>query len=718
VYAGKKVAAMSSVEDVSHSLAYINLNKFVLGSKSTAAAGEKKFILCNVSGIVRPRQIVAIMGLSGSGKTTMLQVLSGRTPLNVSGEVYIGGLRYSKAMRRSLAFVLQEDCFLPSPYLTPRDHLLFSAFVRLPSTMTAEDKIASVDRVVETLSIQACQHNPLLLASGGEKRRVSIGIELLTNPRALLIDEGTTGLDSAAAAAFIKTLRSLAISSNLPIILTIHQPSTSVFYSFDNVIFLAVGGRVAYSGPPNMCMQYFSRCGYSPLPSVRDYNPADFCLEVLSKSKEDVNDVTNPPPFCVAKTSNSIAVPPIEEEIGESKEEEEEEEEKEELHGDMGVTFRAPQEVLTEMWDNDADAREAKQALIAYKCGLSELVRVGEEKWEVSADGTITINSPIAPFSPSISEEDAAAATTAAGATAAATEARRLATAYPSSYHQQYMALLRRGIRSSKSSTIGILNTGQSIIIAVLVGLVWFQVPLLESRVVDISGFLFFLIAYWFFTGLFYGLLEFLPERVTLKREREAGMYHLSAYFFAKSTASLPVRLFLPTLFYAVAYPMCISSFTAVQFIAIWGLLLLSCLTGESIGLFIGTLTDDYEVAISVATLVTLGMMLLGGFYVRLIPSFLMWLKYTSAFRYVYNAMMQVQFSFGLPIKCQGGASIAICRGRDYGSPLSGEEVLAFLGVGNSSLLFNIGILVLMFLFFRIASYLSLRFIQFNVGRK
>jgi ABC-type multidrug transport system ATPase subunit len=232
-----------------------NLNKFVELNESKS----KKQILFDVNGVAKPGDMIALMGPSGSGKTTLLNVLGGRALANLTGEVLINNVKYRKSMRRTIAYVLQEDIFYMN--LTVRQQLYFTSNLRLPDSLSQEKKKEVVDHVIKTLRIDRCADTKILLISGtisfytvctsvpaaptsltyfirtyfdlytgGEKKRCNIGTELLTNPSILLLDEPTSGLDSTAANALVNTLRDLA-EEKMTIITSIHQPSSKVSFA-------------------------------------------------------------------------------------------------------------------------------------------------------------------------------------------------------------------------------------------------------------------------------------------------------------------------------------------------------------------------------------------------------------------------------------------------------------------------------------------------------
>lgn len=250
----------------------------------------EKEILHGVSGAVAPGEVLAMMGPSGSGKTTLINLLGGRIQHNVSGSITYNDQPYTKALKRRIGFVTQDDVLFPN--LTVRETLTYAALLRLPSTLTKQQKEERAREVVYELGLERCQDTIIGGAfvrgiSGGERKRVCIGHEILTDPSLLFLDEPTSGLDSTTALRIIQLLHDIA-EAGRTIVTTIHQPSSRLFHKFDKLILLGEGHSI-YFGKASSATEYFSSIGCSPVITM---NPGDFLLDLANGN---VNDVSIPP---------------------------------------------------------------------------------------------------------------------------------------------------------------------------------------------------------------------------------------------------------------------------------------------------------------------------------------------------------------------------------------------------------------------------------------
>ncbi|KAM5584633.1 ABC transporter G family member 15 [Rosa sericea] len=267
-------------EDVS-----VVLPNFGIGNSTNG--GHTRRLLDGLTGIAEPGRIMAIMGPSGSGKSTLLDALAGRLSRNVvmTGNVLLNGkktrLDYGVA-----AYVTQENVLLGT--LTVRETITYSAHLRLPTSLTKQEVNDIVDATITDMGLQDCAHRlignwHLRGISGGEKKRLSIALEILTKPRLLFLDEPTSGLDSAAAFFIVQTLRYIA-KDGRTVISSIHQPSSEVFALFDDLVLLS-SGQTVYSGQAKMAVEFFAKAGV-PCPSRR--NPSDHFLRCINSDFDKV----------------------------------------------------------------------------------------------------------------------------------------------------------------------------------------------------------------------------------------------------------------------------------------------------------------------------------------------------------------------------------------------------------------------------------------------
>ncbi|KAH9331658.1 hypothetical protein KI387_003766 [Taxus chinensis] len=246
---------------------------------------SENIILNGISGMVCPGEILAILGHSGSGKTSLLNVLGGRVDAKLSGTVRINGKPFVKPMKRMIGFVTQDDVLYP--HLTVRETLLYAAILRLPKTLSRNDKEEQVESIIQELGLSKCRNTMIGGGiSGGERKRVSIGHELLLNPSLLLLDEPTSGLDSTTAYRTMCVLQKLASTTRRTIVITIHQPSSRLYHMFHKLILLSHGNSI-YFGQPSQALDYFSSIGFSPAFAV---NPADFLLDLTNGIVSSVSE--------------------------------------------------------------------------------------------------------------------------------------------------------------------------------------------------------------------------------------------------------------------------------------------------------------------------------------------------------------------------------------------------------------------------------------------
>ncbi|KAF9307888.1 hypothetical protein BG003_011923 [Podila horticola] len=245
---------------------------------------------------LKPGQVCIVLGGSGSGKTTLLSAIAGRmnTPdVIISGSIRCNGIKAKKFWNDGSIGYLQQRDFL-MPFLTVRETLTYAAHLRLPRTMSSQHKKELVELVLIEMGLKDCvdmrigdpgggEHGSggIRGISGGERRRVSAAVQLLTNPKMLLCDEVTSGLDSFSSFEVMKSFTKLAKSSQKTIVISIHQPRSEIFKlltEYDNQMVLLSRGDVVYSGPVNSVLPWFESLGIGSCPI--GVNPLDFLLDL------------------------------------------------------------------------------------------------------------------------------------------------------------------------------------------------------------------------------------------------------------------------------------------------------------------------------------------------------------------------------------------------------------------------------------------------------
>ncbi|KAL4799196.1 ABC-2 type transporter-domain-containing protein [Aspergillus venezuelensis] len=246
--------------------------------------GQKKQLLDQVFGFVKPGNLVALMGCSGAGKTTLLDVLAQRKDSGeVHGSILIDGRPQGISFQRLTGYCEQMD--VHESTATVREALIFSAFLRQPASAPEEEKVAYVDHIIDLLELYDIRDALIGVPGAGlsieQRKRVTLGVELVAKPTLLFLDEPTSGLDGQSAYNIIRFLRKL-VDGGQAVLCTIHQPSAVLFDAFDSLLLLAKGGKMAYFGETGQdstkVLSYFAKNG---APCDPETNPAEHIVEVI-----------------------------------------------------------------------------------------------------------------------------------------------------------------------------------------------------------------------------------------------------------------------------------------------------------------------------------------------------------------------------------------------------------------------------------------------------
>eukprot|EP01018_Ginkgo_biloba_P004087 Gb_05443 [translate_table: standard] len=278
------------------SIAFDDINYYVdmpAEMKEQGVTEDRLQLLRNVSGAFRPGVLTALVGVSGAGKTTLMDVLAGRkTGGYIEGSISISGYpKNQETFARISGYCEQND--IHSPYVTVYESLVYSAWLRLAADVDADTRKLFVDEVMELVELNPLRDSLVGLPgvtglSTEQRKRLTIAVELVANPSIIFMDEPTSGLDARAAAIVMRTVRN-TVDTGRTVVCTIHQPSIDIFEAFDELFLMKRGGQAIYAGPlgrhSHKLVEYFE--AVEGVPKIIDgYNPATWMLEVTSVAVE------------------------------------------------------------------------------------------------------------------------------------------------------------------------------------------------------------------------------------------------------------------------------------------------------------------------------------------------------------------------------------------------------------------------------------------------
>ncbi|KAF9437117.1 ATP-binding cassette sub- G member 2 [Entomortierella beljakovae] len=660
-----------------------------------------KEVLRQVSGIVKPGQIMAIMGASGAGKTSLLDILARRNKSGiVSGDIYVNGKTISsRKYKRVVGYVDQEDTLMPT--LTVYETILYSALLRLPRTMSFEAKRFRVMETMSELGILGIKDMRIGASgqrsiSGGEKRRVSIACELVTSPSILFLDEPTSGLDSYNAFNVVECLVTLAKNYNRTVVCTIHQPRSNIFAMFDQLVLMAKG-QLVYSGETRKLFGHFSSLGHK---CPQGYNMADYMIDLTmytghgqarsnqlsrissddSSDNDDLfdNDMSNSrsaiPDHSINSTPQFTRVPSI---IDDS-----------------------------HLWESELESREQdtprsnrwNETTSRSSAGRDTAVGIDPVSSRTSDSGTRREPSDGENLEPGahleslfngyrqshiLSEIDQQIEFAVQGGPVI--EDNGIAgSIYDDSNNDKSVSTFQRADRWSQFKILAdrtlknvyrdpmlmLSHYCMSIFLGLLCGALFYKVTN------DIPGFQNRMGVFFFMCALFgFSCLSILPsfaqERILFVRERANGYYSPFTYYLSKVMFDIvPLRVIPPMLMGLIIYNMVGLVDGWTEFGKFFLVVVLFNFTASGVCLMIGIICQEVGVANLMSSLVMLFSMLFGGLLLNKdsIPESLSWLQKLSFFNFAFEALLVneitflqlIQKEFGLEIDVPGAAILTI----------------------------------------------------------
>lgn len=609
-------------------------------------------VVSGCSGYAQAGQVIGILGPSGCGKTTLLGVLAGSSlelgaSAEARGSVLIDGM--TPTSRQQVAFVPQEDTLLPT--LTVTECIRYSALLRLPRDMPLGEVHRRVDAVLSELGLRHVADSPIgggagiRGVSGGERRRVTIGMELVTNPGILVLDEPTSGLDSYTALTLVRLLRHLAMGDRV-VIASLHQPSKDIFHSLDQV-YLMGHGRLLYSGTPGDAESVLAACG---VPCPKETAIAEHMLKVAS-SAEDIRAVlmhqqhgAGSDGASTSAVSNEAS--PVTATVSSFIQEEEDDEEK--------------------SIESGCDLETVTLASGVHVGGHRKEKEKGRmEKNKVGGGGGYRRQGGGAPV-----------------------------TTPPAAGFWRQLAVMfwRSLVDIVRNPTLLVLHVTIATVAGILVGAIFFQLSFTSVGVQNRMGATFFALAFMAFTSLTTVDL-LMEERRVVVREIRAGYYSSAPYLLSKLTLDgMMLRVIPAILFWIPFYYMAgLRSGAAYASTYLFTLVAFNCTIGAlSMAVTVGSSTAGQASFFMNFTL--LFSLAFAGFLVNIdsIPAALRWLHTISPFYYAFEAMMTNELN-GQVFQFQYQASPTSPPVQVQG--VTGQTFLSTLGFVTTNTTLDLGIL-------------------------
>jgi len=654
-------------------------------SPSLKKKRRNKQVLRGVTGGVKPGQLLAIVGASGAGKTTFLDILARRNKRGqVSGLVLVNGKQVPDAAFKHISgFVDQEDTLMPT--LTVYETILYSALLRLPRDMSFAAKQFRVLETMDELGLLHVRDSRIGDSasgkrgiSGGEKRRVSIACELVTSPSILFLDEPTSGLDAFNAYNVIESLSALARDFNRTVVFTIHQPRSNIVGLFDQLLLLSAG-RAVYSGPFDQCVPYLRSIG-KPCPD--GFNVADYLIDMTAAAAAGESG----PPSASRSRFNSIGRSNAgalalalqhREAVKSSSSGPSSSQRRDEETGLLADTDALPSgsrsSTASSVFGQDVEAGDTElhtrqnsvaggadsssssggtpaAALSAELLGLIRKYEDSEVFAQIRAEiVSYQTRAAAAQGQGGASSEDDGDPSGSGGARADvdadadAIETRALRGFKKASLWTQLVILSGRAFKNLyRNPMLMLAHYAMAIVLALFCGFLYHGLTNDIAGFQDRLGVFFFILALFGFSTLT-SLGIFANERALFVRERANGYYSPVTYFFAKTLFDiLPLRIIPPFLLGGVTYFLIGLVPGVPEFWKFILALVLFSLASSSAVFFISVAIQDTGVANLVGSLMMLFSLLFAGLLINRdrIPVGLRWLQHLSFFHAAYEALI------------------------------------------------------------------------------
>ncbi|XP_026668854.1 ATP-binding cassette sub-family G member 1 isoform X2 [Ceratina calcarata] len=628
-----------------------------------------KTILKSVSGRLRSGELTAIMGPSGAGKSTLLNILTGYKWLGVEGSITMNGHERNLSAFRKLSCYIMQDNQLHSN-LTVAEAMKVASNLKLGPHVTKEEKEEVIQEILETLGLSEHHRTMTSNLSGGQKKRLSIALELVNNPPIMFFDEPTSGLDSSSCFQCISLLKTLARGGRT-IICTIHQPSARLFEMFDALYTLAEG-QCVYQGSTSQLVPFLRNIGLN-CPSY--HNPASFIIEVscgeygdniknlVNAIKNGQYDIREGYPFPENKPERLNNESYSKGEDGEERAAEEKDK------NDISN--------LQEKFQEDKTKEMNNKGIIPVFATND----IAKQEVAIPMDVEKKDNADVALLDDSI----------------VVTPER-----YPTSECRQFWIVLKRTLLFSRRDwTLMYLRLFAHILVGLLIGALYYDIGNDGAKVLSNLGFLFFNMLFLMYTSMTITILSFPLELPVLLKENFNRWYSLKAYYLAITVSDIPFQAIFCIMYVSIVYFMTSQPPDMMRFSMFLGTCLLISFVAQSVGLVVGA-AMNVQNGVFLAPVMSVPFLLFSGFFVSFdaIPVYLRWITYLSYIRYGFEGTALATYSFGREkLKCFQ----VYCH---FKNP---ETTLEELDMLDADFTLDILALLLIFLVLRIVAYLFLR---------
>ncbi|XP_039751475.1 ATP-binding cassette sub-family G member 4 isoform X2 [Pararge aegeria] len=628
-----------------------------------------KTILKSVSGRLRSGELTAIMGPSGAGKSTLLNILTGYKTSGMEGSITVNGMERNLSSFRKLSCYIMQDNQLHGN-LTVEEAMAVATALKLPSATNRADKEEVIQEILETLGLSEHHKTMTSNLSGGQKKRLSIALELVNNPPIMFFDEPTSGLDSSSCFQCISLLKTLARGGRT-IICTIHQPSARLFEMFDHLYTLA-DGQCVYQGSTGRLVEWL---GSLSLQCPSYHNPASFIIEV---SCGEYGDNTGKLVRAIDNGKNDIRTGMPLPKLAEYNNKK-----------DMDQSLKANE------W-NKNDASQVQDKVVDVLNGANGtngannlhnglLQLAANEIAKGKGDQVVQVETE--------KQDNAEVALLGTDGSP-----RRYAT---SELTQFWVVLKRTLLFSRRDWTLMYLRLFAHILVGFLIGALYYDIGNDGSKVLSNLGFLFFNMLFLMYTSMTITILSFPLEMPVLIKEHFNRWYSLRSYYLAITVSDIPFQAIFCIIYVVIVYLLTSQPLEWFRFSMFLSSCLLIAFVAQSVGLVVGA-AMNVQNGVFLAPVMSVPFLLFSGFFVSFnaIPVYLRWITYVSYIRYGFEGTALATYAFNrTKLQCHQ----VYCH---FKHP---DITLEELDMQNADFTLDIAALCLIFVILRISAFLFLR---------